>query len=188
MGPARRLLQWGVDVLGVDLPSSPAWDRFRSEATTFAGRLHMPVGPDGRPGIDLISQLPELAAWARSAAPAPLTVGSYFYADGGKHVQLSSAADALVVDLMSDSTADALAYLATPMDTFVVPTDVREAADAALAARKVTDIKRIVGTLTGHRVFRRNYDPGHGPAVHDRSEEHTSELQSRGHLVCRLLL
>src|SRR5690625_6045070 len=27
--------------------------------------------------------------------------------------------------------------------------------------------------------------PGHG--VH-RSEEHTSELQSRGHLVCRLLL
>src|SRR5690625_5381190 len=25
-------------------------------------------------------------------------------------------------------------------------------------------------------------------AVHGRSEEHTSELQSRGHLVCRLLL
>src|SRR5690625_6808769 len=25
-------------------------------------------------------------------------------------------------------------------------------------------------------------------AVHARSEEHTSELQSRGHLVCRLLL
>src|SRR5690625_5888826 len=29
----------------------------------------------------------------------------------------------------------------------------------------------------------------HGSQVHDaRSEEHTSELQSRGHLVCRLLL
>src|SRR5439155_16870148 len=29
----------------------------------------------------------------------------------------------------------------------------------------------------------------HGdPAGHERSEEHTSELQSRGHLVCRLLL
>src|SRR5690625_6888213 len=26
------------------------------------------------------------------------------------------------------------------------------------------------------------------PALLDRSEEHTSELQSRGHLVCRLLL
>src|SRR5439155_26234457 len=29
-------------------------------------------------------------------------------------------------------------------------------------------------------------DAGHGEV--DRSEEHTSELQSRGHLVCRLLL
>src|SRR5690625_5653194 len=31
-----------------------------------------------------------------------------------------------------------------------------------------------------------NKDKGNG--VIDRSEEHTSELQSRGHLVCRLLL
>src|SRR6266508_5265510 len=29
---------------------------------------------------------------------------------------------------------------------------------------------------------------GRRPAAHGRSEEHTSELQSRGHLVCRLLL
>src|SRR5215510_16460886 len=28
----------------------------------------------------------------------------------------------------------------------------------------------------------------HQPVVEERSEEHTSELQSRGHLVCRLLL
>src|SRR5207253_9996049 len=28
----------------------------------------------------------------------------------------------------------------------------------------------------------------HEDSVHRRSEEHTSELQSRGHLVCRLLL
>lgn len=167
MGPARRLLQWGADVLGVDLPSSPVWDRFREQAPRFAGRLHFPTDADGRPGIDLLTQLPELAAWTRSAAPAPLTVGSYFYADGGTHVQLSSAADALVVDLLKDGTADALAYLATPMDTFVVPADVRRASDAALAARKATDVKRIVGALTGQKVFHRNYEKGHGPAVHD---------------------
>ena len=167
MGPARQLLRWGADVMGVDLPSSPAWERFRAEAGEFAGRLHIPTDASGRPGIDLLTQLPELAAWARAAAPAPLTVGSYFYADGGTHVQLSSAADALVVDLLSDSTATALAYLATPMDTFVVPADVREASDAALAARKATDIKKIVGTLTGGRVFHRNYAAGSGPAVHD---------------------
>src|SRR5690625_6741028 len=29
---------------------------------------------------------------------------------------------------------------------------------------------------------------GRPPALDQRSEEHTSELQSRGHLVCRLLL
>lgn len=167
MGPARQLLRWGADVLGVDLPSSPAWERFRAEADTYAGRLHIPTGPDGRPGVDLLTQLPEIAAWARAAAPAPLTVGSYFYADGGTHVRLSSAADALVVDLLADGTADALAYIATPMDTFVVPSDVREASDAALAARKPTDVKKIVGTLTGQKVFHRNYEKGSGPAVHD---------------------
>lgn len=167
MGPAARLLRWGADILGVDLPSSPVWDRFRQTAAEFAGRIHFPTDEDGRPGIDLLTQLPELAAWARAAAPAPLTVGSYFYADGGTHVQLSSAADALVVDLLQDGTADALAYLATPMDTFVVPADVRQASDAALRARKITDIKRIVGTLTGQKVFHRNYEKGSGPAVHD---------------------
>ncbi|KAA0918685.1 hypothetical protein [Dietzia sp. ANT_WB102] len=167
MGPARRLLKWGADVMGVDLPSSPAWQRFRAATSTFAGRLHIPTAPDSQPGIDLLTQLPELAAWARSAAPAPLTVGSYFYADGGTHVQLSSAADALVVDLLRDNTAAALAYLATPMDTFVVPEDVRKAADAALASRKVTDIKRLVGALTRGKVFHRNYPAGNGPAVHD---------------------
>lgn len=167
MGPAGPLLRWGADVLGVDLPSSPAWERLRADADTFAGRLHMPTDSAGRPGVDLLTQLPEIAAWARAAAPAPLTVGSYFYADGGTHVMLSSAANALVVDLLSDGTADALAYLATPMDTFVVPAEVREASDAALAARKATDIKKIVGTLTGQKVFHRNYEPGNGPAVHD---------------------
>src|SRR5690625_6486270 len=30
--------------------------------------------------------------------------------------------------------------------------------------------------------------PKNGAALGERSEEHTSELQSRGHLVCRLLL
>ncbi|WP_010540769.1 hypothetical protein [Dietzia alimentaria] len=167
MGPAGPLLRWGADVLGVDLPSSPVWERYRNQNSTFAGKLHVPTDNTGKPGIDLLTQLPELAAWARTAAPAPLTVGSYFYADGGTHVQLSSAADALVVDLLKDGTANALAYLCTPMDTFVVPADVREASAAALARRKATDIKKLVGALTRNKVFHRNYQPGSGPAVHD---------------------
>lgn len=167
MGPAGPLLRWGADVMGVDLPSSPAWDRMRGEVSRFAGRLHVPTGADGSPGADLLTQLPELAAWIRTAAPAPVTLGTYLYADGGTHVRLSSASDALAVDLLRDGTADALAYLATPMDTFVVPEDVRQSSDAALAARKNTDVKKLVGTLTRNKMFRRNYAPGTGPAVHD---------------------
>src|SRR5690625_7535996 len=34
----------------------------------------------------------------------------------------------------------------------------------------------------------RTWRQGAHPAARKRSEEHTSELQSRGHLVCRLLL
>src|SRR5207253_11508750 len=36
--------------------------------------------------------------------------------------------------------------------------------------------------------IRRKKRDGHAFYCYDRSEEHTSELQSRGHLVCRLLL
>src|SRR5690625_5756802 len=45
---------------------------------------------------------------------------------------------------------------------------------------------RTGGSLTKLRL--QLLECSHGSAVQRRSEEHTSELQSRGHLVCRLLL
>src|SRR5690625_7017952 len=50
-----------------------------------------------------------------------------------------------------------------------------------------------VNALSGHRVQGRQAEAAdqlvaEALAVQERSEEHTSELQSRGHLVCRLLL
>src|SRR5690625_6503100 len=43
--------------------------------------------------------------------------------------------------------------------------------------------------LTDHEIFNRYHRPRiKRKQVRGRSEEHTSELQSRGHLVCRLLL
>src|SRR5439155_3814090 len=44
-----------------------------------------------------------------------------------------------------------------------------------LAGERLAGVARLILTASG------------GPFL-DRSEEHTSELQSRGHLVCRLLL
>src|SRR2546422_4473392 len=39
-----------------------------------------------------------------------------------------------------------------------------------------------------HRCVRPSHQPADHKSSHSRSEEHTSELQSRLHLVCRLLL
>src|SRR5439155_26284018 len=53
--------------------------------------------------------------------------------------------------------------------------------------KKYVKSARVVGDVMG------KYHPHGDQAIYDaldgiRSEEHTSELQSRGHLVCRLLL
>src|SRR5690625_5593869 len=44
------------------------------------------------------------------------------------------------------------------------------------------------GQTRVNRAFRVQHNSALGPYKGGRSEEHTSELQSRGHLVCRLLL
>src|SRR5690625_6995126 len=54
--------------------------------------------------------------------------------------------------------------------------EARVAAPAGVRAEVITDAKRVELALTPTDVGT------------ERSEEHTSELQSRGHLVCRLLL
>src|SRR3712207_9340606 len=61
----------------------------------------------------------------------------------------------------------------------------RSAQDARLARRRRG--RRAAG-LHRRGVRRRGGPRRHPPAPGDRSEEHTSELQSRQYLVCRLLL
>src|SRR2546429_1645171 len=46
-------------------------------------------------------------------------------------------------------------------------------------------VRRVITGAADRRAYNR---PLQGPESHARSEEHTSELQSRLHLVCRLLL
>src|SRR5690625_6935866 len=52
--------------------------------------------------------------------------------------------------------------------------------------RRSSDLSRITRIKTGYPD--RDLKKFKGVRVEHRSEEHTSELQSRGHLVCRLLL
>src|SRR3712207_7151656 len=57
-----------------------------------------------------------------------------------------------------------------------------------LLLEQLAAVERVVAQRLGleHRPARRPRDEQ--PEEHDRSEEHTSELQSRQYLVCRLLL
>src|SRR5437870_8369124 len=86
-----------------------------------------------------------------------------------------------------------------PYTTLFRSADLRQPAVARL--RGVPALGVSAGVLDGATRLRRDLlfqqrrprgrevpDAGQGVPVGRRSEEHTSELQSRGHLVCRLLL
>src|SRR6266702_7618880 len=62
-----------------------------------------------------------------------------------------------------------------------------DAADEEVAER-AADLAQAAGTLTGWVNNAAVFRDASIHSVGARSEEHTSELQSRGHLVCRLLL
>ncbi len=131
MGPLAALSRWGAHVVAVDVPSDRVWDRVRSAATAGAGRL---TWPDG--GVDLLTQAPEVGAFLQSAADGlPLTIGSYAYADGARHVQVVHASDTLVERLLRDRPGTGYAELATPTDAFAVPADVVDDARRRFAGR-----------------------------------------------------
>src|SRR5690625_6280680 len=79
--------------------------------------------------------------------------------------------------------------------------ELREAQEAATGAGNDLSVKEIEKKIARaennlNKTLDQNYDPGISfedtgidyLCIDERSEEHTSELQSRGHLVCRLLL
>ena len=127
MGPLEPLLQWGAHVVAVDVAKPRIWERLTRVAREGAGVLTAPAGADGAPGVDLLTQTPEIAGFLRTAADGmPLTIGSYAYADGARHVQVVHASDALVELLLRERPGTGYAELATPTDAFAVPQDVVE--------------------------------------------------------------
>src|SRR3712207_8005578 len=82
-----------------------------------------------------------------------------------------------------------------PRSTLFPYTTLFRSVDGPVAGGVGTDVGRrpVDGVPQGHRAAGpagdRGRDPDHGGAQpRERSEEHTSELQSRQYLVCRLLL
>ena len=126
MGPLQPLSRWGAHVVAVDVPKDRIWDRVRKAARAGSGTLTLPLSDAGA-GVDLLTQTPEVGTFLRAAADGmPLTIGSYAYADGARHVQVAHASDALVALLLRERPGTGYAELATPTDAFAVPVEVVE--------------------------------------------------------------
>lgn len=136
MGPLETLLSWGADVLAIDLPRSRAWRYKKGMATRGAGTLTFPVDASGDSGADVVHQPGEVLEWIRRVrGDDPLVVGMHAYADSGVHVRVSAAMDLLMGELTEEDPETALAWLATPTDAFVVPSEVVAAARKRWAGR-----------------------------------------------------
>ena len=177
MGPLRSILSWGGEVVGVDLPRPEIWTRLLEVAGSSAGTLHVPVQQGARwsshdlaahAGADLLHGLPAIADWL-GATKGPLVLGNYVYADGATNVRVSTAVDALSLELLRRRSDVALAFLATPTDVFAVPAAAVEHSTRSYRSpsRPMRLVRPALRTLSGGRLLRRNYAPGTDPGIND---------------------
>jgi hypothetical protein len=174
MGPAGNLLRWGATVAAVDLPQPVIWERLLDLARQRAGRLLVPTAGStdapltGRAGVDLVTAPAAVGDWI-VGLPNRVTIGNYVYADGGLHVQLSTAIDLLTERVRRRRDDVALAFLATPTDVFVVPRDVVERSTAAYEQRSRTSklLGRPLRTVSRGRLLQRAYVPDADPGLSD---------------------
>lgn len=173
MGPLTALLRWGATVAAVDLPRHDIWERVLEIGRDGAGRLLVPVAPGEDPvtrraGADLVSEVPEVADWLGQLT-GRLVLGNYLYADGGTHVLVSVAADALGQRLRRERPDASLAFLATPTDVFAVPAEAVEQANATYAGRsgRTKLVARPLRWASRGRLLHRAYAPGADPGIAD---------------------
>jgi hypothetical protein len=162
IGPLGPLCSWGAEVLAVDVPRSSVWERIAKTARGGAGTVHLPIAADGSHGVDLVRELPEAHAWLRRGSQdSDLALGMYAYADGGDHVRVTGAFDALATEMVSGGDAVAIAYLATPTDAFVVPEEAARWARSAYSDRRLRKVLQAPAqVLSGDRLYRPAYADG----------------------------
>lgn len=172
MGPLAALLRWGATVAAVDLPREALWEQVQATARAGAGRLLVPfdasASEDGSFGADLLAEVPEVSDWL-AAIDGRLVLGNYLYADGGTHVRVAAAADALATRLIAARPDTALAFLATPTDAFAVPHEAVE--HSTRAYRERSGASKLVGRplrwATRGRLLHRAYPPAADPGISD---------------------
>ena len=173
MGPLTALLRWGAEVVAVDLPRPPLWQRLLATADRYAGRLRVPVSGaeradlDRRAGADLLHDPGRIAAWL-AGFDGPLVLGNYVYADGAVNVRVAMAVDALTGHLLARRDDLTLAFLATPTDVFAVPAEVVQDANRRYAQRSgIGRLRLPLRAISGGRLLARNYPPVADPGIND---------------------
>ena len=162
MGPYEQLLAWGATVVAIDIASSSVWAKLIETARNSAGTLFFPLSApqtDGdsdeqlaaRAGADLLTQAPAIAGWLNTLQQ-PLTIGCYAYLDGGDHVRLVMAMDAIAQHVTTNHPNTQLAFLLTPTDVYGVPNAVREHAEHQFSKRKLSH--KLLSALSGKRLFK----------------------------------
>lgn len=127
-------------MIAVDIGQPQLWRRLLSVAAEGAGTLIFPVRSKPavdasrdwlaeNAGADLITQAPALVQWLQTFT-MPLAVCCYAYLDGGDHVRVALAMDAIYSQLALERDDVTVAFLLTPTDVFGVPADVAGAAEA----------------------------------------------------------
>lgn len=176
MGPVGPLLRWGARVAAVDLPGQGPWDRLLREARDSAGALLVPTtgdpgvgaGLSAAAGADLLTEVPGIADWI-AGLDGRLVIGNYTYADGGTHVRVSVAADALGSRVCGIRPDTALAFLATPTDVFAVPRDA--VLQSTLGYRERSRSAKVFGRplrwVTRGRLMHRAYPADADPGIAD---------------------
>ncbi len=162
IGPLAPLCAWGVDVVAIDLPAEPAWQRIRAIAERGAGTVRVPLDENGSPGLDPVRSLPDTVRWlSHLDRTGQLVMGMHAYADGGAHVLVSAAFDTVAAHMLSTDAAGAVAFLGTPTDAYVVPEEVMAHARAAHASRRARRVLQAPPrAVTKGRAFSAPYADG----------------------------
>ncbi len=167
IGPAATLLQMGATVIAVDIDRPEVWLRLFDLARQSPGTLVFPTRElvrEGasdqelaeRAGANLVTETPRIRDWL-SGFTGPLTIGTYAYLDGARHVQVAIAMDAIVADLARVRNDISYAVLLTPTDVYVIPEAV---ALASLQRSRVASFGGLfpaaLRLTSGDRAFARN--------------------------------
>ena len=164
MGPLPAVLAWGGTVVGIDLPRPQVWERVAATARQSAGTLISPGSTIETAGLDLLTGLPAAAQWLLGIE-GRLVLGNYVYAPGAAYPRLSAAVDALAGHVQRQRPDTALAFLATPTDTFAVPAGAVAQSTARYQARPRA--AKALAAVSGGRLLQPNYPPGADPGIAD---------------------